>query len=310
MQPDIRRYLRHGTLPQLRAFEAASRLGSLTRAAEELHMAQPTASVQVRKLAETIGLPLFEQIGKRILLTEAGRRVYAGCGAVFRALGEMEQGLVELRGAAGGRLQVAAPASGHYFASRLLAAFLERNPGVQVSLERHDRFALNGHDLYMAVEPLDEREVVAQAVVPNPLVALAHAGHPLAQESDIPFERLAAEPFILREPGSGTRRVTLRLFARHGIAPRIRLELGSDEAVREAVHAGLGVAILPRFTPALDPVLSKLVCLDIEGFPLESHWYFVYPVGGRLSPAARTFMDFARAEARGVFRDCLRAARA
>ena len=112
----------------------------------------------------------------------------------------------------------------------------------------------------------------------------------------------------MREPGSGIRMITLRLFARHGLAPRIHLELGSDEAIREAILAGLGVAILPRYTLGLDPVLARLVCLDVAGFPLESHWHFVYPVGRRLSPAARAFMDFARAEAKSLFRECLRGA--
>lgn len=312
--PDIRRYLKHGTLPQLRAFEAAVRLGSLTRAAEELHMAQATASVQVKKLAETVGLPLFEQVGKRIELTPAGEQVYAACGVLFRALGEMEQGLAELRGVACGRLALAVPPTARRFASRLLAFFSQRNPGVQVSLCVEERLGLiqrlarNEDDLYMFVEPPQERDVVAQAVVPNPLVVLAAAEHPLAREKDIAFDRLAHEPFLMREPGSGIRMIVLRLFARHGIAPNIRMELGSDDAIREAIAAGLGIAILPRYTFGLDPVLSSLVCLDVEGFPLEAHWHFVYPVGRRLAPAARAFMDFARAEAKSLFRDCLRSA--
>ena len=304
--PDIRRYLKHGTLPQMRAFETATRLGSLTRAAEALHMAQPTASVQIKKLAESVGLALFEPAGKGLHLTEAGRRVFAGCGEVFRALSSMEQGLLELRGAACGRLQLAVPSTASYFTSRLLEAFLERNPGVDAALEVRDRFALADHDLCMVVEPPEGSEVVAQAVVPNPLVVLAHAGHPLALEQDIAFERLAAEPLLLRETGCGTRMIALRLFARHGVAPKIRMELTSDEAVREAVCAGLGISILPRYAPGMDPDLTKLVCLDVEGFPLESHWHFAYPVGKRLSGPARAFMDFARAEAKSLFRDCLR----
>jgi DNA-binding transcriptional LysR family regulator len=304
--PDIRRYLKHGTLSQLRAFEASARLGSFTRAAEELHMAQPTASVQIKKLSETVGFALFEQMGRRIHLTEAGERVYAGCSEVFRALFDMEHALAELRGSACGDLQVAVPSSAHYFASRLLEAFLQRNPGVRASLQVENRLALDGHDLIMAAEPPQGPEVVAQALVPNPLVVLAHAGHPLARESEIAFERLAAEPLLMPEPGSGTRMIVLRLFARQGVAPRIRMELPSDEAIREAILAGLGIAILPRYAPGLARVLTGLVCLDVEGFPLESHWHFVYPVGRRLPPAARAFMDFARAEAKGVFRDCLR----
>jgi DNA-binding transcriptional LysR family regulator len=314
--PDIRRYLKHGTLPQMRAFEASARLGSFTRAAEELHMAQATASVQIKKLSETVGLALFEHSGKRFYLTEAGERVYAGCSEVFRALSNMEQALIELRGVACGRLQVAVPSTAHYFASRLLEAFLHRNPGVHASLQVHDRAALierlgkHEDDLYMLVEPPEGREVVAQALVPNPLVVLAHVDHPLARENDIAFERLAREPFLMREPGSGTRMIVLRLFARHGTVPSIRMELTSDEALREAVLAGLGVAILPRYAPGVDPVLTKLVCLDVEGFPLESHWHFVYPVGRRLPAAARAFLDFARAEAKSLFRDCLRGAHA
>ena len=308
--PDIRRYLRHGTLAQMRAFEASARLGSFTRAAEELHMAQATASVQIKKLSETVGLALYEQAGRRFHLTEAGELVHAGCGEVFRALSNMEQGLTELRGAACGRLQVAVPSSAHYFAARLLEAFLLRNPGVHASLQVHNRLALIEHDLCMVVEPPEGREVVAQAVVPNPLVVFAGAEHPLAREQDIPFARLAAEPFIMREPGSGTRMIILRLFARHGIVPQIRMELASDEAIREAVVAGLGVAILPRYALGLDPLLTKLVSLDVDGFPVESHWHFVYPIGRRLSGATRAFMDFARAEARSLFRDCLRGAHA
>lgn len=310
--PDIRRYLKHGTLPQLRAFEASARLGSLTRAAQELHMAQATASVQIKKLSETVGLALFEQVGNRIHLTDAGQRVHAGCSEVFRVLADMEQALAAMRGVAAGPLRLAVPPAASHFASRLLDAFARRNPGVQACLCVHERMALverltnHRDDLYMFVEPPDEPEVLAQAVVPNPLVVLACADHPLAGEKAIAFTRLADEPLVMREPGSGTRMVTLRLFARHGVVPRIRMELGSDEAVREAVVAGLGLAILPRYTPGLDPLLTRLVCLDVEGFPIESHWHFVYPVGKRLSVAARAFMDFARAEARGLFRDCLR----
>jgi DNA-binding transcriptional LysR family regulator len=312
---DIRRYLKHGILTQLRAFEAAARLGTLTRAAEELHMAQATASVQIKKLTETVGLALFEQVGNRLQLTEAGQAVYASCGQLFGALSAMERTLGTMRGLASGRLRIAAPSTARHFASRLLEAFAQLNPGVQASLEIHERRALierlgrNDDDLYLFVEPPGEREVVSQALVPNPLVVLAAADHPLAAEIDIPFARLAQEPLVMREPGSGIRMIVLRLFARHGVAPRIRMELGSDEAIREAVLAGLGVAVLPRYTPGLDPVLNKLVCLDVGGFPLESYWHFVYLVGRRLSSAARAFMDFARAEAKSLFRDCLRAPR-
>ena len=312
LQARIRRYLKHGTLPQLRVFEACVRLGSGTRAAEELHMAQPTASVLLKKLSETVGLPLFEQVGKRMELTEAGERLHACCEQVFRALQEMEDAIEGLRGAASGRLRLAAPPPARRFASRLLHAFAERNPRVDASLEVHERPLLfermrkNDDDLYMLAEPADGRDLVAQAIVPNPLVVLAGSDHPLAVEKTIPFSRLASEPLVLHAPGSGTRMAVLRLFARHGVAPNIRAEFIAEEAIREAVLAGLGVSILPRYAPGLDPSLAKLFCLPVEGFPVESHWHVAYPVGRRPCTTARAFLDFARAEAKAVFRECLR----
>ncbi|MGQ0546894.1 MAG: LysR substrate-binding domain-containing protein [Betaproteobacteria bacterium] len=311
---DIRRYLKHGTLPQLRAFEASVRLGSLTRAALELHISQATASVQIKKLSETIGLPLFEQVGKRIHPTAAGQQVYASCNELFRSFSSLEQTLGEMRGLACGRLQIAATSTAKHFVPRLLGAFVERNPGIEAALEIHNRLRLierlssNEDDLYIFVEPPAEREVMTQAIVANPLVVFARRDHPLAGEKDIAFARLAREPFLLREPGSGTRLIALRQFARHGLVPRIRMELGTDEAILEAILAGMGVSILSRYSFGLEPAPARLACLDVEGFPLEAHWHFVYPVGKRLSTAARAFMDFARVEAKRLLLAELRAA--
>ena len=111
----------------------------------------------------------------------------------------------------------------------------------------------------------------------------------------------------MREPGSGTRNATLKLFEQHGLAPKISMELSTNEAIREAILAGLGVSIMSRYTLGLEPESTRLVCLDVDGFPLESHWHFVYPVGKQLSAAARAFMDFARAEARKLARGALAA---
>jgi len=306
LQPNIRRYLKHGTLPQLRVFEASARLGSFTRAAQELHMAQSTASVQIKKLAETVGLPLFEQVGNRCYLTDAGQRLYMGCHDVFRALSTLEETLTDMRGLASGNLRLAVSSTGKYFAPRLLGAFVQRHPGVDASLQIHNRSALlerlagNADDLYIFADPPEKQDVVTQVILPNPLVVFARDDHPLAREKDIAFERLAGEPFLMREPGSGTRMLATRLFERRGLVPKIRLELNSNEAIKEAILAGLGVSILSRHTLGLEPEHSRLVCLDVEGFPLENHWHFVYPAGKQLSVAARAFLDFSRVEAKGL----------
>jgi len=308
---NIRRYLKHGVLPQLRVFEASARLGCFARAAEELHLAQPTVSVQIKKLSETVGFPLFEQVGKRIYLTDAGQRVYAGCNDLFRALSSLEERLTEMRGMDSGQLQLAVTSSAKNFAPRLLGAFIQRYPGVEASLHINNRSALierlrnNEDDLYMFAGPPDQQEVMVQAILSNPLVVFARIEHPLAGEKDIAFARLANEPFLIREQGSGTRMATLKLFEQRGLTPKIRMELNTNEAIREAILAGLGVSILSRYTFGLEPEQTKLVCLDVEGFPLESHWHFVYPVGKHLSVTARAFMDFARAEAKNLAFDGL-----
>ena len=280
LQTGIRRYLRHGTLPQLRVFEASARLGSLTRAAEELHIAQPTASVQIRKLSETVGLPLFEQVGKRMYLTDAGHHLYAGCHDIFRALSAIEETLDGLRAVEDGHLRLAVSSTGKYFAPRMLGAFLERYPGVEASLEIHNRQTLierltkNSDDLYLFAFPVEREDVVTQALLPNPLVVFARNDHPLAGARQIAFERIAGEPFLMREPGSGTRRLATQWFEQHGLTPKIRMALSTDEAIKEAILAGLGVAILSRYTFGLEPEAPRLVCLDVEGFPLENHWHF------------------------------------
>jgi DNA-binding transcriptional LysR family regulator len=310
-QPNIHRYLRHGTLPQLRLFEASARLGSFTRAAQELHMSQPAASVQMKKLSETVGVPLFEQVGKRLYLTDAGRRLYEGCQEVFRAFATLEQSLASMRALESGRLRLAVSTTGMCFAPRLLGAFVALHPGIETSMQAHnrqtlvDRIANNEDDLYLFADAPDMEEVVAQELLPNPLVVLARDDHPLAGEKSIPFERLAKEPFLVREAGSGTRRIMMRLFHERGLTPKVRMELGTNESIKEAILAGLGVSIMSRYTFGLDPESSRYLCLDVEGFPLENHWYFAYPTGKQLSPVTRAFLDFARAQAKKLVLESL-----
>ena len=310
-QSKIRRYLKHGTLPQLSVFEAVSRLGSYTRAAEELYMAQPTVSVQIKKLTDTIGLPLFEQLGKRVHLTDAGRELYATCQGIFKTLNTAEDNFANLRGLKSGRLRLAASTTGKYFAPRLLAAFVQQHPGIEVSLQIHhretllDRMSENADDLYIFTNPPPESEAMRQVILPNPMVVFARADHPLAKQGKIPFRRFAQEPFLMREPGSGTRMVAQQVFESRGAKPSIRMELSTNEAVKQAILAGLGVSIMSRYTLGLDVEQDQLVTLDVEGFPLEHHWYFVYPIGKQLPMVAQAFMDFARRQAKSLVLDHL-----
>lgn len=298
-QSKIRRYLRHGTLPQLSVFEAVARHGSFTRAAEELYMAQPTVSVQIKKLTETIGLPVLEQVGKSVRLTPVGKELQAACSEIFATLTRFEQKVADMRGMQTGSLHIAASTVAKYFASRSLAEFLKVHPGIEAKMHvahrQHlmNRIGENADDLYLMLNPPGGDEVVSLRLLPESIVVYAPEGHALAREKRIAFARLAQEPLLVREPGSGTRMTSDRLFREHGVTPNIRIELGSNEAIRESIRAGLGIAILPRHAVSND---AGLVMLDVEGFPIEAHCHLVYPVGKQLSFVAQTFLDFMRKE--------------
>lgn len=305
-QSAIRRYLKHGTLPQLSVFEAVARLGSFTKAGEELYMAQPTVSVQMKKLAETVGLPLVEQVGKRVQLTDAGRVLHEGCLDLFRALARVEQNLADLRGLETGRLQLAVSTTAEYFIPRVLAEFVKCHPGIEVSLQILNRSALlermgrNLDDLYVFGSAPSGTDVISHAILPNPVVALAHIGHPLAGEKEIPFAKFAQEPFLIRETGSGSRATTLELFARYGVEPRVRMELSNNEAIKQAIIAGLGVSVMSRYALGLDVPHEQIAVLDVEGLPIDVGWQFVHPPGKQLPVVARSFMAFTLERAHGL----------
>lgn len=297
----IRRYMRHGTLPQLCVFEAVARLGSYTRAAEELHMAQPTVSVQVRKLTDTIGFPLLEQVGKTVRPTPVGKELLASCGELFDAFVRFEQKISELRGLQTGSLDIAVTSGAKSFGSRMVVEFAQRYPDVKVRMhvaQRQgllERIAANVDDLYLMWDPPKGNEVVRMRLLANPLVVVAQRDHPLADRRSIPFEDFAKEPLLLREQGSESRAVTERAFAEHGRSPSIRMELGSSEAILEALGAGMGVSIMSRHLIA-GAAGASLVELDVQGFPIESEWFLVYPVGKQVSFIAQAFLALVRAQ--------------
>lgn len=294
-QPPVR-LRRHVSLRQLEVFEAIARLGSFNRAAQTLHVTQPTVSMQIRKLSEAVGLPLFEQVGKRIYLTDAGRSLYESCGEIFGSLERFELDAAEMKGLTQGRLRLGVVTTAKYFAPRLLGGFCDRYPGVEASLEVTnrervlERLQANRDDLYIFGQPPAGVDVEAMSFLRNPLVALAPPGHPLAGRAGVPLAELGEHPFLAREPGSGTRLAVERLCREHGIALKVRMELGSNEAIKQSVAAGMGVSVLSQHTLAGGG--EEVALLDVEGFPIERHWYLVYPAGKQLSVAARTFKDY------------------
>lgn len=290
--------MRHSTMRQFEVFEAIARLGSFTRAAEELFLTQPTVSMQIKKLTDAIGLPLFEQVGKKIYLTDAGRELHQTCRGLFDHLSRFEMAIADMKGLKKGTLRLAVVTTAKYFAPRLLGPFCQQHPGIEVSLKVSnrervlERLADNQDDLYILGQPPEELEAVAEPFLENPLVVLAPIDHPLAGEKKISLARLAEEPFLMREPGSGTRMAAERLFATHGLTMKVRMELGSNEAIKQAIVGGLGVSVLSQHTLALDAPMGQLSILNVEGFPIERYWYVASPIGKQLSVVARTFLDY------------------
>lgn len=288
--------MNQATLHQLKVFEAAARHGSFTRAAEELFLTQPTISMQIKQLTKSVGLPLFEQVGKRLYLTEAGRELFATCRQIFETMDKFQMTVADLKGLKQGQLRLAVITTAKYIIPRLLGPFCELYPGIDISLQvtNHelilDRMMNNLDDLYIMSQIPDHFDVNFQPFLENPLVVLAPANHPLAKEKNIPIERLGEERFIMREPGSGTRSAVQSLLEKHGVKVKVKLELGSNEAIKQAIAGGLGISVLSRHTLLTDA--AEFSILDVQNFPIKRDWYMVYPAGKQLSIIAHTYYEY------------------
>lgn len=290
--------LRHATLHQLRIFLAVARHSSFARAAEELHLSPPTLSLQVKQLSETVGQPLFEQLGKKIFLTAAGQTLAEACQDIESRMERLSQDLAALQGVERGSLKLAILTTVKYTVPKLLGGFCAAHPGIDVAMvvgNRENllqRLAGNQDDLYIMGQPPEQVDVISEAFADNPLVLVAPPKHPLVGQKAIAPQRLMNEPFILREPGSGTRLTAEKFFGGQGVTLKNRLEVGSNEAIKQTVAGGLGLAVLSLHTVVAELALGELVQLDVQGFPLIRRWHVVYPRGKRLSAAALAFKEW------------------
>lgn len=285
------------TFRQLRLFLALAEHRSITAAARACHVTQPTVSMQLKELADAVGLPLYEQIGKRLYLTAAGEHLAETARAMADEWAAFEQRIDAMKGLTRGRLRLAVVSTAKYFVPRLLGSFCASHPDVDISLEVLNRDGVvarlkeNLDDLYIMSMPPEHIELERHAFLPNPLVVVAPESHSLADKKKIALDALRAERFIMRERGSGTRLACDSHFAQQAFAPHVRLELGSNEAIKQAVAGGMGIAVLSRHALALHLVEDQLAILDVQGFPLLSNWWTLYPHGKRLSPVATVFLE-------------------
>jgi len=290
--------LRRASLRRLQVFEAVARLQSFSRAATELHLTQPAISMQVQQLEAEVGLPLYEQMGRRLDITPAGREIMACARALTQRLREAEELLAAMQGAGGGEISISAVSTAKYHVPMLLAEFRRKHPDVRVRLSVSNREQVvrdlteNSVDLAIMGTPPRGLDTIAVPFARHPIAIIAAPGHALARRRRLPLARLADETFLIRERGSGTRSAMERVFRERRFHPRETIEMSSNETIKQAVMAGMGVSFLSLHTVGLEVAARRLVVLEVAGTPVMRHWYVIHRERKRLSPTAEAFKTF------------------
>jgi DNA-binding transcriptional LysR family regulator len=300
--------MKNATLRQLKIFETVARHLSFSRAAEELHLTQPAISTQIKTLEGHVGLPLFEQLGKKIYLTPAGTELLGYTREIIRQFQDAEAAMSQYKGVSGGKLNVSVISAGDYFFPRLMVEFARRHEGVTLNLAVHNREELLGQladnltDLAVMVRPPHDMDTVSESFAPHPYVIVAAPDHPLAGKKRIPLAVIVREPFVVREKGSDTWNSMKEGFAGHLENLNIAMEIKSTETIKQAVIAGMGISFLSAHTINLELKAGSLVVLDVQGFPLMLNWYLVHRREKRLPPVALAFKRFLMSEGAGLIR--------
>lgn len=290
--------LRHATLNQLRIFEAASRHLHFGRAAAELHLSQPAVSIQLKQLEADVGLPLFERMGRRVHLTPAGEELSGHVRAVLVRLREADEMLESLKGAGAGEIHIASTTTAEYFVPRLLAEFRRGHPRLKIRLSVKNRenvvrdLAENTVDLVVMGQAPRGLDTMAVPFARNPLGIISSPDHPLVKKRRLKLSQLGDDSFLIRERGSGTRNAMERVFSAQRFQPAETVEIGSNETIKQAVMAGMGVSFLSLHTIGLEVTTGRLAILDVVGTPVMRDWYVIHRERKRLTPAALSFKDY------------------
>ncbi|MFA9273773.1 MAG: LysR family transcriptional regulator [Candidatus Aquirickettsiella gammari] len=295
--------MRRYTLRQLDTFLEVARDLSISQAAEKMHVTQPAVSMQMRQLEDAVGVPLYEQMGRKIRLTEAGEDFQQYAIAAIAQLKQMEDAMAQRRGLKKGRVELAIVSTAKYFVPMLLVKFRKRFPDIDVALHIHNRENIvkllnrNEIDLIVMGRAPDNLDCAATAFATNPMGVISAPEHPLSRRRSAPLAILNDQEFVVRESGSGTRQAMERLFAEHQIQAKIVMEMPSNETIKQAVMAGMGLSFLSLRTIRHELASGHLVRLDIEGLPLIKHWYVTHLNSKRLSPATEALKNFLIEEA-------------
>ena len=283
------------TFRQLRLFLALAETGSVSGAAKLMHVTQPTASMQLKDITESVGLPLYEVVSKKIYLTDMGKELATTARAIAQSWDSFEQNADAVKGLSRGKLKVAVVSTAKYFMPRLVGSFCQKYPEIDVSLEILNRDGVvqrlrdNMDDIYIMSKPPSDLDLSDEAFMPNPIVLIASTMDPLVKRVAVPLNELSKKRFILREKGSGTRMAGDQFFSKKKFRADVRLELGSNEALKESVAGGLGLGLVSKHS--LHGLVKEhgVGIVDVEGFPLPSAWHIVHPASKKLSPLALAF---------------------
>jgi LysR family transcriptional regulator, low CO2-responsive transcriptional regulator len=290
--------MKNATMRQLRVFESAARHLSVTRAAEELHLTPPAVSIQIRLLEGHANAELFERLGRRLRLTEAGAEALARTREILGLVRDAEEAIAGLGSLEQGLLDVGVINAGDYFFPWLLAAFRDEHPRIRVRLSVGNREELlarleaHGVDLAVMSHAPTQAEFAAEAFAPHPHVIVCAPGHALARKRSVPLEVVSREPLITREPGSATHLAMQQAFGEARIVPRIEMEIGSNETIKQAVAAGFGLGFLSSHAVQQELALGRLAVVAVKGFPVMRQWYVVHRRGRRLPRITQAFQRF------------------
>lgn len=285
----------HITFRQLRLFLALADSGSVSAAAKAMHVTQPTASMQLKEVTQSVGAPLFEFVGKKFYLTDLGKELAATARTVAHTWDAFEQNLDAVKGLSRGKLKVAVVSTAKYFMPRLVGSFCKQYPQIDISLEILNRDGVvqrlreNLDDLYIMSMPPADMDLRDEVLMANPIVVIAATSDTLAKSKRVSLQVLAERRFILREKGSGTRMAVDQYFRKMRFKPDVRLELGSNEAIKESVAGGLGIGVVSRHALHGLKKAHGVSVMELDGFPLPSAWHIVHPASKKLSPLAMAF---------------------
>ena len=290
--------MRNATVRQFQIFSAAAAHLSFARTAEQLHLTQAAISLQIKQLEEVSGVRLFDRIGKRIFLTEAGEILLDYAHTILKALHDADDSLSALKKLKVGRLTIAVTSTAEYFAPGLLAEFNKTQADIRVRLLIENRedvarlLVTNEVDLAIMGRPPINMDAETVSIGPHPFVIIAGADHPLTKRKRILVKDIANEDMIVREVGSGTRSAMEGFFREHGVEPKIGMEMSSNEAIKQAVVAGLGISFISHHTLGLELSSARLSTLNIEDMPVMRHWFLVRHKSKRQTPALDAFWEF------------------